>query len=119
MVAGMAVWVLFVAVGWLSAQTTAEPKTVTVTGKLGQAMAIGGESSGWSIELEKELMVGGKAVKTLEVQGPKEKLEVLANKRVTAKGKIVMQHGVERGDWPVLKVSKIREATDEEKKGSY
>jgi hypothetical protein len=83
---------------------------MSVTGKLERVMAIGGETTGWAIQLESEMTIDGKRVNSIEIDyhGPK-KLEELENKRVKAIGKLTHRHGVETGDRPVLEVSSIIE----------
>jgi heat shock protein HslJ len=88
-----------------------QPQKVTVTGKLGRVMAIGGESTGWSIQLESETTIDGRQVSAIEVDYPKtSKLEKLDNKHVTATGTISHRQGVETGTRPVLVISSIKEA---------
>ena len=84
---------------------------INVTGKLSRAMAIGGESTGWSIQLESETTIDGHQVSSIEVDYPKTaKLEKLDGKRVTAIGTLSHRKGVETGERPVLVVSSIKEA---------
>jgi hypothetical protein len=83
---------------------------VAVKGVLVTVVGVGGESSGWAIRLDEEIKVEGKPTKTLEVTGPKEDFAKLKNKSVDAVGDIVIRHGVERGDWPVLEINAIHEA---------
>jgi hypothetical protein len=93
----------------LQAETLAQK--IAVTGTLTRVMAIGGESTGWTIQTESEIAVDGKQVNSVEVGYPDvTKLEKLANKRVKATGKISHRHGVETGDQLVLEVSSIKEA---------
>ena len=93
------------------AQTTAPKNKVQVTGKLTRAMAIGGESTGWSVELNPAVTILGKDHNTLEISYPKtQTLEKLANKMVVVKGTLTTQSGVERGEREVLNVSSIKEA---------
>jgi heat shock protein HslJ len=83
---------------------------ITVTGKLVRAMAIGGESTGWALELESATSMAGKQVTSIQVSYRKTgKLEKLENKRVTATGKLAHRQGVETGEQPVLEVSSIEE----------
>ena len=91
-------------------QAQSQEEKVTVTGKLVRMMAIGAETTGWSIQLDSEKTIEGKPVKSVEIdyKGPK-KLEDLKDKRVKASGKIAHRHGVETGDRIVLEVSSIRE----------
>jgi heat shock protein HslJ len=88
----------------------AEPaKKMTVTGKLTRVMAIGGESTGWAIELESETVIDGKPVHSIEIDYPNTaKLETLVDKRVKATGRVEHRQGVETGQRTVLAVSSIR-----------
>ena len=54
----------FVCVG-VQAQTT--ERAITVTGRLTRAVGIGGESTGWVIQLEAETSFDGKQVQVIEV----------------------------------------------------
>jgi hypothetical protein len=84
---------------------------IAVTGKLVRAMAIGGESIGWILELESVVTVDGKPVNSILVSYRKTgKLEKLENARVSVTGKIAHRHGVEKGEHLVLDVSSIKEA---------
>jgi heat shock protein HslJ len=90
----------------------AEPaKKITVTGKLTRVMAIGGESTGWAIQLEPETTIEGKQVDSIEIDYPNTgKLEKLVNHRVKVTGMVSHRQGVETGERTVLVVSSIREA---------
>ena len=95
------------------AQQQAQPpqQEITLTGKLVRAMAMGGESTGWVLELESPTRLGGKPVSAIQVDYDRtETLETLASKRVRATGEVTHRHGVETGEQPVLKVSSLREA---------
>ena len=82
----------------------------TVTGKLTRVMAIGGESTGWAIELDSAIRIDDKTVHSIEVSSSEiSKFEGLENKQVRATGTISHRHGVERGDRLILDVSSIRE----------
>jgi len=99
---------VFVSV-YLQAQPTQQK--ITVTGKLVRAMAIGGESTGWALELASATTIEGKPVTSIQVSDRKTgELEKLENKRVRAKGQLTHRHGVETGEQPVLEVSSIKEA---------
>jgi hypothetical protein len=85
-----------------------EEKTI-VTGKLILPMAVGGESTGWMIQLESPLNINGKQVDSIEIDSPEfDKLEQLQDRRVKATGKLSHRHGVETGGRPILEVSSIR-----------
>jgi heat shock protein HslJ len=97
----------------LQAQT-AEQK-LTVTGKLSRAMAIGGETTGWVIQLESEITVDGKQVNSIELDYRKTgKLEKLENQRVQVVGTLSRRQGVETGERTILVASSIREARAKE-----
>jgi formylmethanofuran:tetrahydromethanopterin formyltransferase len=83
---------------------------MTVTGTLARAMAIGGESAGWSIQVDPEITVDGKPVHSIDISYKgAQKLEKLKDKRVKATGKLTHTHGVETGERAVLEVSSIKE----------
>jgi len=92
----------------LQAQTP--ERQTTVTGTLGRVMAIGGESTGWAIQLDSETSIDGKRVDSLEVDySNSERLEKLADKHVKATGTLSHRHGVETGERLVLVVSSMKE----------
>jgi hypothetical protein len=93
----------------LCAQSRNQPE-MTVEGILVRAVGIGGESSGWAIRLDTEVRIEGKATKLIEISGRNEDLPKLETKHVSATGRIVIRHGVERGEWPVLEISAIHES---------
>jgi heat shock protein HslJ len=91
-------------------QAEARAQKITVTGSLGRTMAIGGESTGWAIQLEPGINLDGHRVDAIEVAYPdSRKLEQLENKRVRATGVLSHRQGVETGARAVLVVSLIRE----------
>jgi hypothetical protein len=93
----------------LEAQT--DVQKVTVMGKLTHVMAIGGESTGWAIEVESPLTIDGKELHSIEVDYKKtSKLQKLENKRVSATGKMTHRKGVETGDRLVLEAVSVKEA---------
>ena len=93
----------------LQAQT--DVQKVTVMGKLTRMMAIGGESTGWAIEVDPGVTIDGKELHSVEVSYKKTvKLEKLENKRVAATGKMAHRQGVETGDRMVLEATSIKEA---------
>src|SRR5258708_213694 len=87
---------------------TEEQNMITVTGKLERVVGTGGESTGWAIQMDSEMKIKDKPVKSIEVNHDTKKFEKLENKRVEAKGKIAFRHTIERGEWPILEVSTIR-----------
>src|SRR6201981_29052 len=94
--------------GHLQAQTPEQQKTLT--GKLGRVMAIGGESTGWAIQLDSEPNINGKRVASIEVDDANtEGLQKLADKHVKATGTLSHRQGVETGERLVLVVSSMKE----------
>lgn len=72
---------------------------LTVTGKLVRVMAIGGESTGWAIELDSGSTVDHRQINSIQVRyRSSSKLEKLANKQVRATGKLVHRQGIETGE---------------------
>lgn len=84
-----------------------QPGEIIVIGKLTHVMGIGGETTGWALELASDLTWKGKTYRSIEVSGPKRKLERLANQEVKARGIIKHREGVERKDWTVLEITSI------------
>lgn len=96
------------------------PQKITVTGKLVRVMAIGAESTGWSLEPEMTTPLEGKPLNSVQVSDLKAgELEKLENKRVRATGQLTYRHGVETGDQLVLQVSSIEEAKPAAHPGSF
>jgi hypothetical protein len=86
----------------------AKSNKLIVTGTLEQVMAIGGESTGWAIQLNPVIIVGGRQISSLELKSPDtHKLASLREKFVQAKGTLTTVQGVETGDRPVLELSSI------------
>jgi heat shock protein HslJ len=93
----------------VSLYTTAKSKKVTVTGNLTRVMAVGGESTGWSIELDAEAAIDDKQVHAVEIDYHNAaKLGKLENQRVKAVGEIAHRQGVETGERTVLEISSIK-----------
>jgi hypothetical protein len=100
---------LIIAIILLATSTSAQSDKLIVTGKLTRIMAIGGETSGWAIELDPALTVNGNQVTSIEIQYANTgKLEALANKTVKAAGKLSNAAGVETGHRPILTLSSIK-----------
>jgi len=84
-----------------------QPGEMILTGKLTHMMGIGGETTGWALELNSDLTIEGQTFRSIEVSGPAKKLSHFANQEVKARGMIKHRHGVERKDRLVLEVSSI------------
>jgi len=91
-------------------QEAPAPKKITITGKLTSVMAIGGETSGWSVEFKHRITLEGKKVRSVEVTGPFEELEKLKDQSVRAEGALAHHTGMERGEYTVFEISSIRAA---------
>ena len=94
----------------LCLQALAEAQNpITVTGKLVNIMDVGGESTGWALQLDSAISVDGKQVDSIELDGLTKKAEKLEDKHVEVVGKLSHRHGVDRGDWTVLEVASIKQ----------
>jgi hypothetical protein len=85
-----------------------QPGEVILIGRLTQVMGIGGETTGWSLELNSDVTLEGQTFRAIEVSGAAKKLAKLANQEVKARGFVKRRHGVERKDWLVLEITSIR-----------
>ena len=85
-----------------------QPDEVILIGKLTRVMGIGGETTGWQLELKSDLTLAGQTFRVIEVSGPEKKLARLANQEVKARGFIKHRKGVERKDWLVLEITSIK-----------
>jgi hypothetical protein len=79
---------------------------VTVTGTLVMIAAIGGETTGWGIELDSPLTIEGKTLHVIEIDMMGKKINLLAFKGDNVKviGNLVKRHGIERGEYWVIEV---------------
>jgi malate/lactate dehydrogenase len=91
-----------------------DPQKVSLVGTLHRAMAIGGESTGWMVQVDSETTIDGKPISSIEVSDthkPKQ-LEDFDNKRVKIAGKVVYRHGVETGVQSYIEISTIKAERD-------
>lgn len=84
--------------------------TLTVTGRLRKIFAIGGETTGWLLELDSPLFYQDKKFPSIELDPRGNDLRKLTNKRVRVKGRIEWREGVERGMYPVLVAESVGES---------
>ena len=91
-----------------------DPQKVTLVGTLHRAMAIGGESTGWMVQVDSETTIDGKPISSIEVSDVRKpkKLEEFENKRVKIAGKVVYRHGVETGVQSYIEISTIKADRD-------
>ena len=87
-----------------------DPQKVTLVGTLHRAMAIGGESTGWMVQVDSETTIDGKPISSIEVSDTRKpkQLEDFDNKRVKIAGKVVYRHGVETGMQPYIEIKTIK-----------
>lgn len=103
----LALAMLFLLCGFSYATENGEE--VTVTGKLTQVFAIGGETTGWALELDSPLKIEGKELKLIEIDMMGKKINLLAFKgdKVKVIGYLVKRHGIERGSYWVIEVKEF------------
>ncbi len=85
---------------------------LTVTGKLTRVAAIGGETTGWAVVLDKPRQIADKTVKRLELDPAGRKLDKFENKHLEITGTWQSRTGVERGRYRVLVVKNILVLSD-------
>ncbi len=90
--------------------TKGREKRMTVQGTLQRVVGIGGESTGWAIQLDPPVEIDGRTVTLLEIDHKPERWRQLENKHVEATGRLTFRKGVERQFWPVLEVETLKEA---------
>jgi hypothetical protein len=90
------------------ASKQAATQELVLRGKIARAMAMGDESTGWTLEFAKEKTVGGKNLSSIEISGTQKRLEKLADQNVKVRGTLKHMHTVERGEWMVLVVNSIQ-----------
>jgi hypothetical protein len=91
-----------------------DPQKVTLVGTLHRAMAIGGESTGWMVQVDSETVIDGKPISSIEVSDTRKpkQLEGFENKRVKIAGKVVYRHGVETGIQSYVEIMTIKAERD-------
>jgi hypothetical protein len=87
-----------------------EPQKITIVGTLHRAMAIGGESTGWMVQVDSETIVDGKPISSIEVSDSRKpkQLEGFENERVKIAGRVIYRHGVETGMQPYIEIKTIK-----------
>jgi hypothetical protein len=103
--------ILFLFCICLHADEATPPQKITVTGTLSRAMAIGAETTGWTLQVSSETVIDGKPISSIEVSDTRkpEELDDFADKVVKISGKVIYRHGVETGPQPYIEVQKIKE----------
>lgn len=85
---------------------------MTVTGTLVGTVAIGGETTGWGIELDSPLVIEGMELNLLEV-APGGSISFFENKKVEITGTLSKRYGIERKGYWVMLINKIQLITKE------
>ena len=80
---------------------------LTVTGKLARVAAIGCETTGWAVVLDRPRQIADKMVKRLELDPAGRKLDKFENRHLEITGTWQSRSGVERGRYRVLMVKNI------------
>ena len=82
-----------------------------IVGKLQRVVAVGGETTGWAIQMEAEQKIGNIRLKQIEVDPAPRKIQLggFLNKRVEVTGRLISRQGVERGERPVIVIETIQE----------
>jgi len=82
---------------------------ITVRGKLLRVVGIGGESTGWAIELDEPVQMSGETIRQVDVNQDPTRWRAFENQRVEAIGQLTIRQGIERQFWPVLEVETVEE----------
>jgi hypothetical protein len=82
---------------------------ITVTGKLVRIAAIGGETTGWAIDLESPLEIDDKKLDRIEVDPGDQNISGFEDRQVEVTGKLEKRQGIERGAYPVIVIEEISE----------
>jgi len=106
-VASVFVFLILASTAAVAQKKPLQPGEVILIGRLTHVMGVGGETTGWSLELNSDVTLEGQTFRSLEVAGPAKKLAKLANQQVKARGFIRHRKGVERKDWVVLEITSI------------
>jgi hypothetical protein len=87
-----------------------DPQKVTLVGTLHRAMAIGAESTGWTVQVDSETIIDGKPISSIEVSDTRKpkQLADFENKRVKIAGKVLYRHGVETGVQSYVEIMTIK-----------
>jgi hypothetical protein len=83
-------------------------ETITVTGRLVRLMAIGGETTGWGIDLDEPRLIKGTVLKRLEVDPAGARMADFDNRGVEITGSLQQRSGIERRGYWVLVAKEIK-----------
>jgi len=79
-------------------------ETVDVTGTLVRVFAIGGETTGWAIELDQPLRVEGEVLNRVEIDLSDIKFSFKEGEWLRVTGTLLKRYGIERDPYWVIKV---------------
>ncbi len=99
----------FLMVSYGYSQEKGGQELITATGKLVKIVAIGGETTGWAVDLDSPLEVNGKKLNRIEIDPNGKKIDVFNNKRIEIIGALKKRSGIERKEYWVIMVNKIQE----------
>ena len=84
-------------------------REITVQGTLHLMAAIGGETTGWNLRLDRPLSVKeGSEVGQIEINPGKRSMDEFEEKKVQVTGALTWKTGIERGSYPVVVIKTIR-----------
>ena len=81
---------------------------ITVTGKLIRIMAIGGETTGWAVDLDEPRQIGGARLTRITIDPAGRPVADFDNRRVEIAGILEKRSGIERGEYWVIVVKEMR-----------
>ena len=84
-------------------------EVIELTGILVKVSAVGAETTGWELHLSSPVMIDGKSMQAVELEGDANKFQKLENLRIGVKGIVTHRQGTEMKDRIVIKVQKIKE----------
>ncbi|MBI1824114.1 MAG: hypothetical protein HYR80_08410 [Nitrospirae bacterium] len=93
-----------------TASTSAKelPLKVAVVGVLNRVVLIGGETTGWMVQLNREQEILGNATLEIDVDPKDQSIERFREKRVKITGDVMTRIGRERGNYPVIELETIQ-----------
>ncbi len=84
--------------------------SLRVTGRVVRVVAVGGETTGWALDLDVPARIEDREMRRLEAE-PADVLARFEGRRIAAAGTLVWRTAVERGRDPVLHLDQVGEAT--------
>jgi hypothetical protein len=84
------------------------PAKVTVVGILSRVVVIGGETTGWMMELNRSFLIYGKPLLEIDVDPRDQSVEKYRDKHVKLSGNVTIRKGKERGEYLVIELETIQ-----------